>query len=388
MSFKVANVICTFNSGSGGPPRTVSMIAEAGVGHWRAELFTTDYTASASDVLLTSEFPGRVNLIPRGAQTLAGGIARAIKTPAGMRVQLLSRCRPDIVHLHGIWNPLLLVYARMARGANIPYIVAPHGMLEPWSLSVNPIRKRFAIHSYQGRVLARAAAIHTTSELEARNLRNLRMTSAPIVVVPNAVVDPRASDGGDRKPLDGRKVLLFLSRVHEKKGLDNLLKAWNTLRPDEWTLRIVGHGEQAYVEQLKRTCETHQIPNVEFHPHVDGARREAMFAAASAFILPTFSENFGNAVAEAMIRGLPVITTTGTPWSVIREQGLGWYIDPTVDQEIAALRELFATDAAALRQTGARAQRYARENLVNSAVRPLLLDMYRSVLRSGRAAGA
>jgi glycosyltransferase involved in cell wall biosynthesis len=113
-----------------------------------------------------------------------------------------------------------------------------------------------------------------------------------------------------------------------------------------------------------------------------------MFAAASAFILPTFSENFGNAVAEAMIRGLPVITTTGTPWSVIREQGLGWYIDPTVDQEIAALRELFATDAAALRQTGARAQRYARENLVNSAVRPLLLDMYRSVLRSGRAAGA
>jgi glycosyltransferase involved in cell wall biosynthesis len=222
--------------------------------------------------------------------------------------------------------------------------------------------------------------------LEAQNLRNLRLTSAPIVVIPNAVAEPRG--GADRKPGGGRKVLLFLSRVHEKKGLDNLLKAWNALRPEDWVLKIVGHGEKAYVEQLKKICGTHQIPNVEFHPHVDGAGREAMFAAATAFILPTFSENFGNAIAEAMIRGLPVITTTGTPWSVIREKQLGWYIDPTVDQEIAALRELFATDAASLRQTGARAQRYARENLVNSAVRPRLLDLYRGVLRSGRTTGA
>src|ERR1700726_4242460 len=89
MSFKVANVICRFNSASGGPPRTVALIAQAGLNHWNAELFTTNYTDSHSDTLLTSEFPGHINLLDRSAQTLYGGAVRALGFSRSLRTQLV-----------------------------------------------------------------------------------------------------------------------------------------------------------------------------------------------------------------------------------------------------------------------------------------------------------
>ena len=394
LRFKVANVITTFNSGSGGPPRTVTLIARAGLGLWDAELFTTDYVAPHADTLLLSEFPGPSHLIPKGALTVPGGIVTAMGFSRALRTQLVNGSRPDIVNVHGLWSPLLFAYARMASAAGIPTIVAPHGMLEPWSLTIRGTRKRFALKTYQGSVLNNAAAIHTTSDAEAQHVRDLGFTRTPIFVIPNAVAEPQVAVEEPQLPTgegawcaktggaDGeRKVLLFLSRIHEKKGLDILLRAWNTLRPSQWELRIVGAGDAGYVAKLKEFCSEQHIPNVQFHDHVDGVLREAMFARATAFVLPTYSENFGNAVAEALIRGLPVITTTGTPWSVIAQSQLGWYIEPNQEQLTQALKELFETDPAVLQQMGIRARHYAKDHLLISAVRPRLLDMYQRVLR-------
>ena len=81
-------------------------------------------------------------------------------------------------------------------------------------------------------------------------------------------------------------------------------------------MRIVGGGEEQYLAKLKQYCAENAVPDVEFHPHAEGDERERIFRQASAFVLPSYSENFGNVVAEALIRGLPVITTTGTPWSI------------------------------------------------------------------------
>jgi len=388
LKFKVANVITTFNSGSGGPPRTVTLIARAGLGLWDAELFTTDYVAPQSDTLLVSEFPGASHLIPKGALTLPGGILSAMGFSRTTRLQLVNGSQPDIVHVHGLWSPLLFGFARIALAARIPTIVAPHGMLEPWSLTIRGTRKRFALKTYQGSVLNNAAAIHTTSDAEAQHVRDLGFTRAPIFVIPNAVEEPQtAAAGGAWSAKSGsaageRRVLLFLSRIHEKKGLDILLRAWNALRPSGWELKIVGQGAAAYVAKLKAFCSEQHILNVQFHDHVDGTPREAMFASATAFVLPTYSENFGNAVAEALVRGLPVITTTGTPWSVIAQSKLGWYIEPNQEQLTQALKELFETDSAILQQMGIRGRQYAKDHLLISAVRPRLLDMYHSVLRS------
>jgi glycosyltransferase involved in cell wall biosynthesis len=381
MTFKVANIISRFNSSSGGPPRTVSLIAQAGVGCWQAELFTSNYTESHSDLLLVEAFPGRVNFTIIGLQGCYGTMAALMGLSSNMRRQLVTVSKPDVVHLHGLWSPFLAAYAGISLSAGIPYIVAPHGMLEPWSLTIRSARKRFALKSYQGSILTRAAAIHTTSEAEADHVRRLGFTGKPIFVVPNAVDEPKPSaDRANVKSPGAKSVLLFLSRVHEKKGLDNLLRAWNAIRPSRWELKIVGHGEPAYVAHLKQICTVEKIPDVEFHAHVDGDAREAMFDNATAFVLPTHSENFGNAVAEAMLRGLPVITTTGTPWSVLAERNLGWYIDPTREQLVKTLRELFGLKSGDLREMGDRARQFAKENLVISAVRPRLLEMYEKTL--------
>jgi glycosyltransferase involved in cell wall biosynthesis len=380
MSFKVTNVICRFNSGSGGPPRTVLAIAMAGRGLWDAELFTTDYVEPRVDSLLVNDFRGHVNLLHRNAQTLVGGILMTVGLWSAFRTQLIRRIRPDVLHLHGVWSPYLAAFARAAQESGIPYIVAPHGMLEPWSLTVHTRRKSFALKTYQGRILREAAAVHATSKSEAANLRSLGVTRAPIFVIPNAIDAPAAAAGGERKPVDGRKVLLFLSRVHPKKGLDILLRAWKDLQPSDWELLIVGHGEPGYIEALRRLCTNGKIANVAFHSHVDGDEREAMFARAAAFVLPTYSENFGNVVGEALIRGLPVITTTGTPWTVIAERDLGWYVEPTLESLKGALANLFASDAGTLAAMGGRGRDYVKRHLMVDAVRPQLLEMYQAAM--------
>jgi glycosyltransferase involved in cell wall biosynthesis len=380
MTFTVANVISSFNSKSGGPPRTVSLIAAAGSGLWRADLFTTDYQESASDSLLVDEFPGPVHVARGGSHGLLGGLAMLAGLDHGFSAQLLRGGVPDIVHIHGIWSPFLAVFAAAARRHGIPYVVSPHGMLEPWSLRVSPMRKALALRLYQRRILEQASALHTTSEMEAANLGRLAFDGNKIHVVPNPVEEPSEHVGTDKVAPNRERVLLFLSRIHPKKGLDILLRAWNVVRPDGWRLLIVGSGEAAYSDSLSRYCADHEVPRVDFHAHVEGAAREDIFRRASAFVLPTYSENFGNVVAEALIRKLPVITTTGTPWSGIVTHGCGWYIEPTLEALQGALRAATSLDAGRLADMGARGSQYARAHFTLPRVREGLLSMYRAAL--------
>jgi glycosyltransferase involved in cell wall biosynthesis len=379
--FKVANVIARFNAESGGPPRTVAQIAAAGTGLWHADLFTTDYIESSADTLLVDDFPGHVNVSPSSSHSILGGLSMVAGISRHYRTQLLRGVHPDIVHIHGVWSPYLAAFALTAARHGIPFIVAPHGMLEPWSLGVRTTRKSFAMKVYQRRILSRASAIHATSKMEADNLRRLGISDVPVFVVPNSVALPPPARG-EILSAHGKKVLLFLSRIHEKKGLDMLLQAWNETRPPDWRLLIVGSGEQKYVERLKGFCTEHDVPDVEFKSHVEGAVRESLFRHASAFVLPTYSENFGNAVAEALIRGLPVITTTGTPWSDVIEHQCGWYIPPILGELKRVITEATATDERTLARMGARGRDYATAHFTLPVVRERLLNMYRSAIES------
>ena len=385
MNFKVANVIAHFNAESGGPPRTVSQIAAAGAGQWQADLFTTDYTESAADRLLTQEFPGHVNLLPAVSRTMWGGLSMMAGTSRQFKRQLLRGVHPDVVHIHGVWSLYLAAFALTAIQNRIPVIVAPHGMLEPWSLKVRASRKSIAMSLYQRQILAAASAFHTTSQMEADNLHRLGIGSVPIFVVPNAVAEPPIRSEAHTPVPGAKRTMLFLSRIHEKKGLDILLEAWNDLRPSQWRLLIVGSGDPRYVARLQQFCRLHEVPDVTFVPHVDGESRETLFRDASAFVLPTYSENFGNVVAEALIRGLPVITTTGTPWSEIVGRRCGWYIEPTTSELKRAIAEVAATDPSTLAHMGARGREYAVGNFTLPVVRKGLLNMYQSVIQGNAA---
>jgi glycosyltransferase involved in cell wall biosynthesis len=281
-----------------------------------------------------------------------------------------------------MWSPYLAAFALTAHRNRIPYVVAPHGMLEPWSLTVRSVRKSLALKSYQGRILANAAAIHATSNMEAEHLRALEIGNAPIFVIPNTVKEPPQANADDAITVGGKKVLLFLSRIHEKKGLDILLRAWNEIRPADWRLLVVGGGEAHYLARLKQYCSSNDVPDVEFIPHVEGKARELVFRSASTFVLPTYSENFGNVVAEALIRSVPVITTTGTPWSAIVEHKCGWYINPTIGELKRVIAEATATDVQTLKQMGVRGRDYAMANFITPVVSNALLKMYRSAMNT------
>lgn len=381
MSFKVASVVSMFNAKSGGPPGTVALIAQAGKGLWQSVLFATDHQESRGDTLLFDKFAGQVNVLPRQMLSATRGLAMMAGLDRscgnGMR-----RVAPDIVHIHGMWSPLLAAFAQHARCLRIPYIVSPHGMLEPWSLSAGARRKSLALRTYQGRILRDAVAIHTTSVMEATHVRSLGVTRAPIIVVPNIVEAPMAIHEDQTAPKDRNRVLLFLSRIHRKKGLDTLLSAWNGIRPPGWNLLIVGSGDPSYLQSLQHLCRANGIADVSFHPHAEGETRERLFRSASAFVLPTHSENFGNVVAEALIRGLPVITTTGTPWSELVPRRCGWYVEPSVGALMNVLAEATAMDENTLREMGARGRDYALAHFSLTVVRSALLEMYRTAMHA------
>lgn len=379
MPFKVTNVISYFNSASGGPPRTVAAISQVGMGHWRAELFTTNYLASSDDKLLIHQFAGHVNLLPASAHSMLGGLWQAVN--GNFKAQLLQGIEPEIVHIHGLWHPLLAAFASTARRHGIPYIVATHGMLDPWCRKVKPIRKALALRSYQGAILAAATAVHTSSQREAENLRDLPCLRCPVYVVPNAVDAPSEATAVEERSAEPR-ILLYLSRLHPQKGLDMLLQVWSELRPKDWELALAGSGRPDYVESLKQRCIRANLLNVRFLGQVNDERREAMYRQASAVVLPSYSENFGNVAAEALMRGLPVFTTTGTPWSQLPQLRCGWYVEPRPDALKHALEELLATGMAELRAMGERGRAYARKNFSSDAILAALLEMYSAVLKS------
>ena len=164
---------------------------------------------------------------------------------------------------------------------------------------------------------AQAQVIHTTSELEARDLRTLGVRQ-PIVILPNGVdpMQPLVHDVA----APSRPYLLFLGRIHRVKGVHELLRAWRNLGTPDWDLILAGPDENGIIAH-------EPLPyGVRYLGPVYGEHKRRLLQQASLFVLPSYSENFGLVVAEALMAGVPVITTQGTPWKRLQTEGCGWWI--------------------------------------------------------------
>ena len=274
----------------------------------------------------------------------------------------------DLVHIHGIWDLRLHKVAVACRKAGVPYVIAPRGMLEPWSLKQKWLKKRVARFLYQDRDLKLAAALHATAESEAEQFRALGFKN-PIIVSPNGVNVPEGklfdcSDCSDCSivRMGGPRRTLFVSRMHPKKGVLELVESWARVKPKGWCCELVytmnSEEERAYEQKVKDRilslgmsyqdkdgtihCSTSTSPfDFLFTGPLDDEKKWDAYARADLFILPTYSENFGIVVAEALWAGLPVITTKGTPWAELEcsvcskfkvqssrlEERCGWWID-------------------------------------------------------------
>ncbi|MFI5302158.1 MAG: glycosyltransferase [Polyangiales bacterium] len=287
----------------------------------------------------------------------------------------------DAVHLHGAFTYSTVAGALAARRADVPFIVRPLGNLDRWSLG----QKRWKKAPYYALVerpnLTAASAIHATSAVEAEGIAALGFAHKT-VTIPIGIPVPTASPRSRR---EGRTLrLLFLSRIHPKKGIPILLAAVAKARAAgvDLELTIAGNSEDGYERVVDQLVVDHGLGAfVRRRGFVEGPEKEALYAAADLFVLPSYQENFGIAVAEAMGRGLPVAVTDGVALaSEVREVDAGFVVN--VD-DVAGLARGFARlahDDTRL-AAGERARALVLERFSTDACARDLQSLYRRIRR-------
>jgi len=295
----------------------------------------------------------------------------------------------DAVHLHSVFLFPTWAGARAADRAGIPYVLSPRGMLVRDLITQRSSAiKNMWIRLIERRNLAQAARIHLTSREEYRSLADLGLALAPTIVIPNGVDAPLPSPSDDVSAdvramiLEGFDILSF-GRINWKKGLDWLIKS--VVEMPDATALIAGHDEDGLAVQLKALAEECGVRDrVRFLPRqITGADKEALFGAARLFVLPSLSENFGNVVAEAMIRGLPVVVTAGVGAAEIVRASGGGVIAPSTPQAFAAAVADLLESNERLAAMGRAGAAYARERLSWDTIASQFEELYSDI--SGRS---
>lgn len=218
----------------------------------------------------------------------------------------LSELAPDLTHAQGLWMYPSLACLRHRRRAKIPHLITPRGMLDPWALSNSRWKKRLAGSLYEWAHLREADCLHALALPEAAAFRQLGLRN-PICVIPNGIDLPDGEPSLPPPPwADGRKTLLFLGRIHPKKGLPALLDAWRSFRHAEWKLVIAGWDQIGHEDELKKAVPT---ASVHFAGPLFGGEKASALAHADAFILPSLSEGLPMAILEAWSCSKPVLMT-------------------------------------------------------------------------------
>lgn len=358
-SINILHCLPSLHPRHGGPSRTVVQLTDA---LSRCEGLTV--TLMSQQLRGDCSVPSAMEDVDRRVSLSRSRIGLALGLPLQFELsQFGAVARPALVHSHGVWQPANHWVARAAGNWQVPLIIQPRGMLEPWALGQKAFKKRVALALFQQADLDSARVFVATSEMEAENLRRLGLRQ-PVVIIPNGVVLPieRPVSVANHLDSDRERIVLFLSRVHPKKGLLELVTAWSRLAPSGWRLLIAGPDNGGHWNQVESRVRKLGLGScVEYLGPVDGIQKTALYQQADLFILPTFSENFGIVVAEAMAQGLPVITTRGAPWSELEAQKCGWWIDMGVEPITRALQTAMLLSDDERRAIGQRGRNYVQQ---------------------------
>jgi glycosyltransferase involved in cell wall biosynthesis len=284
----------------------------------------------------------------------------------GQRFRGLSRSSmSDVVHIHGLWTPFEWRAFREARARGAKLVISPHGSLEPWALRHKRVKKLAAWALYQKMILQQADLLVASSDLERDNFRKLGLT-APIAVIPVGVdTSDRPEDLPESNMPNREKVVLFLARLSPKKGIPDLLEAWQKMTDRHgYELHIHGYGPDSYRIYLENRISALKAGHhVKLRGPLYGEEKWRKLQRSSIYVLPSYSENFGITIAEALLSGLPVITSKATPWHELPSRGLGWIVDNDVAQLRDALDLAVSVDEGRLHSTRNDARDYAQKYL-------------------------
>jgi glycosyltransferase involved in cell wall biosynthesis len=260
----------------------------------------------------------------------------------------------DLIHAHGLWMMPNVYPGWVAARYGVPLVVSPRGCFTPYAMASGSGVKKIFWPLVQKPALLSVDCFHATAESEYLDIRRMGFKQ-PVAISPNGIdipaLIPRSS--GERR------TLLFLGRVHPNKGLDLLLPAWKRVeaRFPDWDLVIIGsddgyHGSSGYRSEMQALSAKLNLQRVRFEGPQYGDDKLRAFRDASAYVLPTYSENFGITVAEALSQATPVIVTKGAPWHGLEANAAGWWIEIGVDPLAVALETVLSLPSQALREMG------------------------------------
>jgi glycosyltransferase involved in cell wall biosynthesis len=285
----------------------------------------------------------------------------------------LEQLAPDLIDVQGLWTYPSLANLRYARQTGTPYLVTPRGMLDPWARQNSAWKKRIAGMAFEHKHLKGAIALRATADMEAKHFRDMGLPN-PIAVVPNGLDLPDLAPRTDKK----LRKILFLSRIHPKKGVEFLLKSWARLQSDfpGWEVQIAGIDENGHEAELKRQSKILGLKRVQFLGEAHGVEKQKLYRNADLFVLPTHAENFGLVVAEALAQETPVITTKNAPWAGLVDYGCGWWIDLQQDKLTETLRNALNQPSGRLEKMGKRGREWVYRDFSMEQVASHMREVY------------
>lgn len=290
----------------------------------------------------------------------------------------------DVIHQHGVWMPISLFNLRIKNSFDIPSIIQPHGYLEPFRLNQKKIKKKIIFNLYENQNIRTSDLILACSKDESKKLKNM-YNDKTIATIENGIDSEFLNAPSLKTKNNNKKILLFLSQIIPIKGLDRLIEIIGELGKEKfygWELHIAGYNSGTYGKKLLSKVNKLKLDDIiKFIGPKHGKDKIKVFDNSSAFILPTFNENFGIVVAEALSRAKPVITTKGTPWEDVELYKCGFWSDNNKIGIKTSIIKLLSMNDKELELMGLRGKKMIKEKYMWDVAAKKTIELYNWMIK-------
>lgn len=295
-------------------------------------------------------------------------------------LSMIEELEPDVVHVNCCWMPACAVMQKMVQKCGYKVVLTPHGMLEPWIIKRHYWTRKFpALMLYQKAAIRDVDCLQATADSERDNLLKLGYNSNVKVVKLGIDAEGIQMKTSWKK----KKQILFLSRVHVKKGINYLIEAASILREQLQGYKIIvaGEGDADYVAALKAQIHSDGLDGiVQLIGGVYGDQKWKLFQTSDFFVLPTHSENFGLAIAESLASGTPVITTVGTPWNDLNDSHAGAWIEVGTKPLVESLSKFLGLEDEKLEAMGGNGRKLIETKYSAKVMAEEMMSVYNSII--------
>lgn len=394
---RIVHYVDTTSLQHGGVPRFVLDVARVMADQGHASTIMTTETTDTPPHWLADDQVGLPSVRTLDRAKMPGMMLSA----SGMRAARKVLERADVLHLHCVWSIANLQLAAAARAMGVPYVISMHGMLDDWCMAQSATKKKAYMMLGARKMLERAAFVHSTAQAELDQSKKWFPKG-------NAFVVPYIVDLEPYKNLPGPALaretfacmrdesvptLLFLSRLHYKKGVEHLVRASKLLRDRgvAHNVALAGPGDEGYIQSLKKLSrELDVADSISFLGMVRGDLRTSVYEAADVFVLPTHQENFGIVLLESLCCKTPVVTTKGVDiWRELQGSGAATILEnDNLPEQLANSLQSLLADRAALKVQGEAARDWGLATYAQESLLPQFERMYTLAANSRRQAVA